>query len=134
TNTFNIQYRLATDSGAPSTSANATSTSSSSSVSNKSSRKSKSSKSTSKKKDEIWLEGKTSKFISPLESYLKSSLSFNTPVNDQSIEVLCLLRVLYGIVRYWGYLYKLPHSYNPAIPLKEFINYKLTVKANRQLQ
>lgn len=132
TNTFNIQYRLATDTNAVSTtSANATSSSSSSS---KSSRKTKSSKSTSKKKDEIWLEGKTSKAISPLESYLKSSLSFSNPITDQSIEVLALLRVLYGIVRFWGYLYKVPHAYNPAIPLKEFINYKLTVKANRQLQ
>ena len=129
--TFNIQYRLATES-VPVASANASSTSSSSS--NKSSRKTKSSKSATKKKDEIWLEGKTAKAISPLESYLKSSLSFTTPINDQSIEVLCLLRVLFGINRYWGYLYKVPHSYNPAISLKEFINYKLTVKANRQLQ
>lgn len=92
------------------------------------------SKSSSKKKDEIWLDGKTPKPISPLEAYLKSNLSLRDTINDKSVDILCLLRVLYGIVRYWGCLYELNHSYNPAIPLKEFINFKLTVKANRQLQ
>lgn len=138
--TFYLYYRLGSETASTTSAAVSTGTSAlsssaaaTSSSSSKSLRKSKNVKS-SKKKDEIWLDGKSPKAISPLEAYLKSSLSFNVPINDQSIEVLCLLRVLYGIIRFWGYLYKLPHSYNPAIPLKEFINSKLTVKANRQLQ
>lgn len=125
--TFFIYYRLSTET-------NNNSASVSSSVSRSSRRGGKSSKSTTKKKDEVWFEGKVPKTISPLEPYLKNGLNLNANITDQSTEVLCLLRVLYGVIRYWGYLYKLPHLYNPAIPLKEFINYKLTIKANRQLQ
>lgn len=122
--TFFIYYRVAND----------TNTTTASSANRSTRRGSKSTKSSTKKKDEVWLEGKIPKSSSPLEQYLKNSLLLNSNINDQSTEVLCLLRVLYGINRYWGYLYNLSFTYNPAIPLKEFINYKLTVKANRQLQ
>lgn len=128
--TFFLYYRLPTENNNNNSSASAASTSGARSTN---CRKSKC-KSAAKKKDELWLDGKVPPNLSPLDAYLKSSLTCNLTITDQSVETLCLLRVLYGIIRFWGYLYRLPYNYSPAIPLKEFINYKLTVKANRQLQ
>lgn len=128
--TFCIYYRLATDTN---TSSSSSAVAVSSTTSCRSSRKSKS-KSIVKKKDELWIEGKVPKSVSALNSYLKNNVSINSSTNDQSAEVITLLRVLYGINRYWGHLYKFSHIFKPLIPLKEFVNTKLTVKANRQLQ
>ena len=57
---------------------------------------------------------------------------------DPSIEVLCLLRTLHALNRYWGTLYSsacmdLPY-YHSIISNAEFVNSKLTAKVNRQLQ
>ena len=57
---------------------------------------------------------------------------------DPSIEVLCLLRTLHALNRYWGTLYSsacmdLPY-YHSIISNTEFVNSKLTAKVNRQLQ
>jgi E3 ubiquitin-protein ligase TRIP12 len=91
-------------------------------------------KGSSKKKDELWLEGKAPTVSSPLDIYLKPQLPQTVSVQDLSLEVLTLLRVIYGLNRHWGWLYKLPDAYNCAILSQEFINSKLTAKANRQLQ
>ncbi|XP_046911812.2 E3 ubiquitin-protein ligase TRIP12 [Dermatophagoides farinae] len=137
--TFPIYYRLSTDANTLNASTTNSSVSSSSNNINnnnngRSRSKSKSKTSANKKKDELWLEGRITKNVSPLEPYIRNNITINVNANDQSVEVIALLRVLYGINRYWGHLYKFSHIYNPAIPLKEFTNNKLTVKANRQLQ
>ena len=60
---------------------------------------------------------------------------FSTAVEDPSLEVLCLLRALHALNRYWGTLYEnLTSMYAPVISPAEFINSKLTAKVNRQLQ
>ncbi|CAG2167437.1 unnamed protein product, partial [Oppiella nova] len=91
-------------------------------------------KGSNKKKDELWIEGKAPSVSSPLDSYLKPHLPSSITVQDLSLEVLSLLRVIYGLSRHWGWLYQLPDPYNSALPLQDFINVKLTAKANRQLQ
>ena len=96
--------------------------------------KSIASKASSKKKDELWLEGKSPSLISPLFSYLSMNLPSSVTVQDSSLEVLALLRVIYGLSRHWGWLYRLPQAYESAISKEQFINNKLTAKANRQLQ
>ncbi|CAF92993.1 unnamed protein product, partial [Tetraodon nigroviridis] len=69
----------------------------------------------------------------PLETCLTSvppeAITFDGP----SIEVILLLRVLHSISRYWFYLYDNAVC-KEIIPTGEFINSKLTAKANRQLQ
>ncbi|KAF7490102.1 E3 ubiquitin-protein ligase TRIP12 [Sarcoptes scabiei] len=123
--TFYIYYRLPIDANA--------NLSAISPASNRASRKNKS-KSNVKKKDELWTDGKIPLKVSPLEPYLRDNLTMNLNINDQSAEVICLLNILYGINKNWGHLYRFSHSFNPAIPIEEFVNSKLTVKANRQLQ
>ena len=141
--TFPIYYRPLTEANTLNSSTNFSSVSSSSNINNnnnnnnnngRSRSKSKSKTSANKKKDGLWLEGKISKNVSPLEPYIRNNKTINVNASDQTVEVISLLRVLYGINRFWGHLYKFSHIYNPAIPLKEFTNNKLTVKANRQLQ
>ncbi|OTF76322.1 E3 ubiquitin-protein ligase TRIP12-like protein [Euroglyphus maynei] len=135
--TFPIFYRLSTEANTLNSSTNPSVSSSLNANNNNNGRsrsKSKSKTSTNKKKDGLWLEGKISRNVSPLEPYIRNNITINVSANDQTVEVISLLRVLYGINRFWGHLYKFSHIYNSAIPLKEFTNNKLTVKANRQLQ
>ena len=87
-----------------------------------------------KRKDELWTEGKVPPLQSPIDEYLEAGLPSNVNLCDASSETIALLRCLYGISRYWGFLYQVCHSYAPAIPANEFVNAKLTAKANRQLQ
>ena len=54
-------------------------------------------------------------------------------VDDPSLEVLNLLRIVHSLNRYWGFLYNLV-DYKPILSIHELINLKLTAKANRQLQ
>lgn len=132
--TFYIYYRPCNDVNNVSSS---TATSAVSSANNnRSSRrcKNKNSSGNNKKKDELWLEGKVPISVSPMECYLKNNDLINVNINDKSADVISLLRVLYGINRYWGHFYSLGYIYKPAIPLKQFINNKLTIKANRHLQ
>ena len=60
---------------------------------------------------------------------------------DPSLEVLCLLRVLHALNRYWYTMYNMETvgattvtRNRPLLPTGEFINTKLTAKVNRQLQ
>ncbi|NXD68815.1 TRIPC ligase, partial [Eolophus roseicapillus] len=77
----------------------------------------------SKKHDELW-HG---------EFYLVSTPPENITFEDPSLDVILLLRVLHAISRYWYYLYDNAIC-KEIIPTSEFINSKLTAKANRQLQ
>ncbi|XP_038039396.1 E3 ubiquitin-protein ligase TRIP12 isoform X5 [Anas platyrhynchos] len=87
----------------------------------------------SKKHDELWHDGVCPSVLNPLEVYLISSPPENITFEDPSLDVILLLRVLHAISRYWYYLYDNAIC-KEIIPTSEFINSKLTAKANRQLQ
>uniref|UniRef100_A0A8C4GF16 E3 ubiquitin-protein ligase n=1 Tax=Dicentrarchus labrax TaxID=13489 RepID=A0A8C4GF16_DICLA len=86
-----------------------------------------------KKQDELWHDGVCPSVINPLETYLTSEPPETITFDDPSLEVNLLLRVLHSISRYWFYLYDNAVC-REIIPTSEFINSKLTAKANRQLQ
>uniref|UniRef100_A0A4W6EHC2 E3 ubiquitin-protein ligase n=1 Tax=Lates calcarifer TaxID=8187 RepID=A0A4W6EHC2_LATCA len=86
-----------------------------------------------KKQDELWHDGVCPSIINPLETYLTSEPPETITFDDPSLEVNLLLRVLHSISRYWFYLYDNAVC-KEIIPTSEFINSKLTAKANRQLQ
>ncbi|XP_035207810.1 E3 ubiquitin-protein ligase TRIP12-like isoform X3 [Stegodyphus dumicola] len=86
-----------------------------------------------KKSDDIWNDGAVPEVVSPLSLYLIPNLPDSITVQDPSLEVICLLRVIHTLSSHWGALYQM-NSWNPAIPQTEFLNSKLTAKANRQLQ
>ncbi len=87
--------------------------------------------------DELWNEGKPPERAGPLDSFLVDQLpkttSSSSGLNDPSLDVLCLLRALHALNRYWGSLYAVTY-YHPVISTAEFVNPKLTAKVNRQLQ
>ncbi|XP_034024048.1 E3 ubiquitin-protein ligase TRIP12 isoform X2 [Thalassophryne amazonica] len=86
-----------------------------------------------KKQDELWHDGVCPSVINPLETYLISEPPETITFDDPSLEVNLLLRVLQSISRYWFYLYD-NGVCKEIVPTSEFINSKLTAKANRQLQ
>ncbi|XP_039639940.1 E3 ubiquitin-protein ligase TRIP12 isoform X7 [Perca fluviatilis] len=86
-----------------------------------------------KKQDELWHDGVCPSVLNPLETYLTSEPPETITFDDPSLEVNLLLRVLHSISRYWFYLYDNAVC-KEIIPTSEFINSKLTAKANRQLQ
>ncbi|OCT81100.1 E3 ubiquitin-protein ligase TRIP12 isoform X2 [Xenopus laevis] len=87
----------------------------------------------SKKHDELWHDGVCPRILNPLETYLLSGPPENITFDDPSLDVVILLRVLHAVSRYWYYLYDNAVC-KEIIPTSEFINSKLTAKANRQLQ
>lgn len=86
-----------------------------------------------KKSDDMWNDGLVPEVTSPLSSFLVQNLPDSVSVQDPSLEVICLLRVVHALSCHWGLLYQI-NSWAPAIPQSEFLNSKLTAKANRQLQ
>ncbi|XP_058890460.1 E3 ubiquitin-protein ligase TRIP12-like isoform X2 [Acipenser ruthenus] len=86
-----------------------------------------------KKHDELWHDGVCPTVANPLENYLISVPPENITFEDPSLDVILLLRVLQSVSRYWFYLYD-NATCKEIIPTSEFINSKLTAKANRQLQ
>ncbi|XP_049929881.1 E3 ubiquitin-protein ligase TRIP12 isoform X2 [Epinephelus moara] len=86
-----------------------------------------------KKQDELWHDGVCPSVTNPLETYLTSEPPETITFDDPSLEVNLLLRVLHSISRYWFYLYENAVC-KEVISTSEFINSKLTAKANRQLQ
>ncbi|XP_032493743.1 E3 ubiquitin-protein ligase TRIP12 isoform X22 [Phocoena sinus] len=86
-----------------------------------------------KKHDELWNDGVCPSVSNPLEVYLIPTPPENITFEDPSLDVILLLRVLHAISRYWYYLYDNAVC-KEIIPTSEFINSKLTAKANRQLQ
>uniref|UniRef100_UPI0037E84B9D E3 ubiquitin-protein ligase TRIP12 isoform X4 n=1 Tax=Semicossyphus pulcher TaxID=241346 RepID=UPI0037E84B9D len=86
-----------------------------------------------KKQDELWHDGVCPSVLNPLETYLTPEPPETITFDDPSLEVNLLLRVLHSISRYWFYLYENAVC-KEIIPTSEFINSKLTAKANRQLQ
>lgn len=100
-----------------------------------SSRKGKgsSSKSTSRRKDDLWNEGTTPTPHSPITPFLKTKLPDSVDIQDASLEVLCLLRILNALNLYWNYLYP-ALEYKQILPTSDFLNSKIAAKASRQLQ
>ncbi|KAM3874791.1 LOW QUALITY PROTEIN: E3 ubiquitin-protein ligase TRIP12 [Diretmus argenteus] len=99
-----------------------------------------------KKQDELWHDsvfisesspafpdGVCPSITNPLDTYLISEPPETITFDDPSLEVNLLLRVLHSFSRYWFYLYENAVC-KEIIPTSEFINSKLTAKANRQLQ
>ncbi|MBN3326822.1 TRIPC ligase, partial [Atractosteus spatula] len=86
-----------------------------------------------KKHDELWHDGVCPSVTNPLEVYLIYEPPESITFDDPSLDVILLLRVLHSISRYWFYLYDNAVC-KEIIPTSEFINSKLTAKANRQLQ
>lgn len=70
---------------------------------------------------------------SPLVPFLNMKLPECVTVEDPSLEVLNLLRIIHALNRYWGFLYQMV-DYRPILLNQELFNTKLTAKANRQLQ
>lgn len=89
-----------------------------------------------KKVDDLWTEGKTPQVVSPVDSYLNPKLPQSVTVKDPSIEIIVLLRAIFGLNRHWSWFYRDGISFNThqIISNSEFINTKLAAKATRQLQ
>ncbi|KAG9509563.1 E3 ubiquitin-protein ligase TRIP12 [Fragariocoptes setiger] len=89
-----------------------------------------------RKKDELWAEGKVPQVASPVDQYLMIKLPPSVTIQDPSIEIIVLLRAVFGLSRHWYWFYRDYLSFvpRPAIPATEFINTKLLAKVTRQLQ
>ncbi|XP_070496016.1 E3 ubiquitin-protein ligase TRIP12 isoform X2 [Chironomus tepperi] len=86
-----------------------------------------------RRKPEFWIDGSVPAVLSPLTSFLLPKLPDLETVEDASIEVLALLRILNGLNRHWATLYySVPQSH--IISQSEFIHSKIAAKASRQLQ
>lgn len=98
------------------------------------SKKGKGGKGHSKRKapDELWTDGTIPERQNPLLNFLADKLPKEF-IQDPSLEVLCLLRVLHALNRYWYTLYQSTRN-KPILPVTDFVNMKLTAKVNRQLQ
>lgn len=78
-------------------------------------RKGKGSNSKARKKtDELWNEGIAPRIQSPLLPFLTTQLPDTVTIQDASLPVLCLLRVLNALNRHWGTLYPFI-TYKPII-------------------
>lgn len=82
--------------------------------------------------DELWNEGTPPDRTNPLINFLADKLP-REYLQDPSLDVLCLIRVLHALNRYWYTLYPGVRT-RSLVPFQEFINTKLTAKVNRQLQ
>jgi E3 ubiquitin-protein ligase TRIP12 len=77
-----------------------------------------------RRKPEFWTDGSIPTVLSPLIPYLLPKLPDLETVEDASLDVLALLRILNGLNRYWSSLYySVPHSH--IIPQSEFIHSKV---------
>ncbi|XP_064615750.1 E3 ubiquitin-protein ligase TRIP12-like [Liolophura sinensis] len=96
----------------------------------------KTSKSSSRgRKDELWTDGSCPVIIPALNAYLSEKLPAFVTVQDPSLEVITLLRVLSSFNRYWDTLYEVQStSGGPVLSYSDFVSSKLSAKANRQLQ
>ncbi|XP_056006148.1 E3 ubiquitin-protein ligase TRIP12-like isoform X3 [Ostrea edulis] len=95
---------------------------------------SKSQKTVRRKTDELWNDGHCPVMVPALNAYLTDKLPAFVTVQDASLDVIALLRILHAFNRYWSTMYEVPCPVNPILPYTEFQSSKLTAKANRQLQ
>lgn len=79
-----------------------------------------------RRKPEFWTDGTIPLIVSPLIPYLLPKLPDLETVEDASIEVLALMRILNGLNRYWPSLYySVPHSH--ILSQSEFIHSKVRI-------
>lgn len=88
-------------------------------------------KSEKSKGDVFWSEGIVPE-TNPLLCFVVATPE-SSGIEDPSIEVIKLLRVIHLLNSQWGMLYQV-NSWEQAVSPSLFINQKLTLKANRQLQ
>ncbi|XP_029650609.1 E3 ubiquitin-protein ligase TRIP12 isoform X2 [Octopus sinensis] len=88
----------------------------------------------SRRGDELWNDGLCPKIVPALNAYLTDKLPAFVTVQDLSLDVITLLRVLHAFNRYWSTMYEESSQLSPILSPTEFISSKLTAKANRQLQ
>ncbi|CRK99378.1 CLUMA_CG012674, isoform A [Clunio marinus] len=120
------------NSGSSSKSVNSLATSTSFNASRKNSKNSLA-KVQNRRRPEFWADGSVPPIASPLVPFLVPKLPDLETVEDASIEVLALLRILNGLNRHWPSLYySVPHSH--VISQSDFIHSKIAAKASRQLQ
>lgn len=101
--------------------------------SRKGSKSSTSGKSGNRRKPEFWADGAVPPIISPLLQFLVPKLPDVVNVQDASLDVLALLRIVNALNRHWSALYfSVPHI--NIIPQSEFVHSKIAAKASRQLQ
>ncbi|XP_039296101.1 E3 ubiquitin-protein ligase TRIP12 isoform X2 [Nilaparvata lugens] len=86
-----------------------------------------------RKQDDLWQEGIVPTPKSALEPFLTPRLPPNVLIQDASLPVLSLLRVLHALSRFWGTLYPSLET-RPLLAQQEFVNSKIAAKASRQLQ
>lgn len=77
--------------------------------------------------------GITPNVKSAITPFLTTQLPETVTIQDASLEVLCLLRILNTVNTYWSILYQYI-EYKHIIPPSEFLNSKIAAKASRQLQ
>lgn len=89
-----------------------------------------------KKVDELWNEGKSPPVSSYVDAYLQPKFPPTVTLKDASMEIIVLLRAIFGLNRHWSWFYRdgISFSTSQVIPNSEFINTKLAAKATRQLQ
>jgi len=89
-----------------------------------------------RKVDDLWAEGRVPPVACPLDTYLTPKLSQSVTLKDPSMEIIVLLRAIFGLNRHWSWFYRDYISFNTrrVIGNAEFINTKLAAKATRQLQ
>eukprot|EP00095_Tigriopus_kingsejongensis_P008879 maker-scaffold15_size728074-snap-gene-6.27 protein:Tk08879 transcript:maker-scaffold15_size728074-snap-gene-6.27-mRNA-1 annotation:"e3 ubiquitin-protein ligase trip12 isoform x2" len=128
-----IYYRPASEREEATTSTCASTSKSGNKTGGEGGKKGKGSKQSKRKApDELWNDGSPPERPNPLDGFMVDKLpKFIT--QDPSLDVLCLLRVVQALNRYWGSLYPTAY-YHPIISPSELINSKLTAKVNRQLQ
>ncbi|XP_063696706.1 E3 ubiquitin-protein ligase TRIP12, partial [Culicoides brevitarsis] len=103
------------------------------SVSNRRANKYCVSKTGNKKKTDNWSDGVVPPIVSPLSIFLTPKLPEVVTVQDASLHVLTLLRIVNALNRHWTSLY-IYAPYINIIPQSEFVHSKIAAKATRQLQ
>lgn len=101
-----LLFRPASEREDPCASVPSSSTSSSSKSDAGGSKKGKGSKQSKRKApDELWNEGNPPEVINPANLLTVPNLSKMMTSEDPSLDVLCLLRALNALNRYWGSMY-----------------------------
>lgn len=130
-----ITYRLAQDNGETETHTSTSFKEKLSVAKQKGSRHGRSTVSKSKLNDPVWSTGALTPRRNPLHDYLTKELPLEFS-SDPCNEVLCLLRIVNAITRFWNHLYSpnIVHTNMPLVESGEFVNYKINDKCLHQLQ
>ncbi|XP_071085244.1 E3 ubiquitin-protein ligase TRIP12-like isoform X2 [Haliotis cracherodii] len=95
---------------------------------------SKGAKAARRKHDDLHKDSHCSVIVPLLNAFLTDKLPAFVTVQDPSLDVVALLRVLHSLNRLWATLFEVSFFPSPVLPASDFTSNKLTAKANRQLQ